>query len=229
MPAIWDDEGFSSGGIKGIIQMRATLDSIEEDTVSEKFPGMQMKLNYEDVEVLETETDELFEPDGGFLTMYQRQSTKKNSGNQYMLQAWSAFCRREKLPPPPGGVIGVSMIWARQEHEYDGGDISPARWMAPIEVVGDIPAHSESSSNEEPEVPPIELTEDTQAAIVAVLNAENGSPLSAVRRAFTKFPAAVRKDIGTAKDVPAALDYLVELGLVEFADGLYKPTNTEGE
>ena len=219
MPAIWDDEGFTSGGIKGIIRMRATLDSIEEDVAGDY--GMQMKQNFEDVEVLETESGELFEPEGGFVTMFQGQSTKKNSGNHFMQQDWATFCRREKLAPPPTGLTGVPMIWERHEHEY-GGDISSAKWMAPVEILGDVPAHSEEPVEGATAVE-IELTEDTRTAIVAMLNVENGSPLSAVRRAFTKFPAAVRKDIGTAKDVPAALDYLVELGVIEFEDGLYKP------
>ncbi|KKN67758.1 hypothetical protein LCGC14_0457910 [marine sediment metagenome] len=221
-PAIWEDDGFSSGGVKGITRMKATLDSTEED-VPGKF-GMQMKQNFEDVEILETETGELFEPEGGFLTMYQNQSSKKNSGNQYMVQAWSVFCRREKLAPPPAGVHGVPLIWERQEHKFEGGDISPAKYMVPVEVVGDVPAHF-ADTPETAFDDPIELTEETQAAIVAVLDSTNGSPLSAVRREFTKFPAPVRKDIGTAKDVPAALDHLVELGLVEFEDGLYKPAD----
>ena len=225
-PAIWKDDEFSSGGVKGVTRMRATLDSIEEDTVSEKFPGFQMKQNFEDVKILETETGELFEPEGGFLTLYQKQSTKKKSGNQFMLQAWSAFCRREKLVPPPSGVVGVSMIWERQEYEYDGSDISPARWMAPVEVVGDVPASYDKAAPV-PATVDIELTETTQEALVAVLDTENGTSLSGIRRAFTKFPAAVRKDIGTAKELPGALDHLVELGLVEFEGGLYKPAATD--
>ena len=223
-PAIWDDEGFSSGGVKGITRMRATLDSIEEDATSDQYPGFQMKLNFEDVEVLETETDELFEPEGGFLTMYQKQSTKKNSGNQFMLLAWAAFCRREKLDPPPSGAIGVPMIWERQEHEYEGSDISPARWMAPVEVVGDVPVRDPDESLVEPPTE-LELSAETQSALIATLNVENGSPLSAVRRAFPKFSATIRRDIGTAKDVPAALDFLVDLGLAEFEGGLYKPSS----
>ena len=216
-PAIWEDDGFSSGGVKGIIRMRATLDSIEEDMPGDY--GMQMRLNFEDVEILKTETDELFEPEGGFLAIYQNQSTKKNSGNHFMLQEWSAFCRREKLNPPPAGVCGTSMIWERQEHEYEG-DISPAKFLVPTEVDVTITSAGEPES---PPYPEIELDKGTQEALVAVLNTDTGTALSGVRRAFTKFSAAVRKDIGTAKDVPGALDYLVELGLVEFEDGLYKP------
>lgn len=219
-PAIWDDEGFSASGVKGITRMRATLDSIEDDVPGDY--GMQMKLNYEDVEVLETETGELFEPEGGMLTIYQGQSTKKNSSNHHMQLGWSAFCRREKLDPPPSSLLKVPMIWERQEHEY-GPDLSPAKFFVPVELDADAPAHSDP--DESPVEPPakIELNEATQVAIVATLNTENGSPLTTVRRAFTKFTAAVRKDIGTVKDLPAAMTYLVDLGVIELEDGLYKP------
>lgn len=224
-PAIWEDDGFSAGGVKGITRMGATLDSIEEDVPGDY--GMQMKQNFEDVKVLETETDELFEPEGGMLTIYQSQSTKKNSGNHHMQQAWSAFCRREKLGVPPASLLKIPIIWERQEYEY-GPDLSPAKFFVPVEVVGDIPA----TSNEEPASSPdpeIELTEDTRAAIIATLSNAPGSPLTTVRRAFTKFPAAVRKDIGTVKDLPVAVDYLVDLGVIEFEDGLYKPVDLGGE
>ena len=144
-----------------------------------------------------------------------------------MQLGWSAFCRREKLDPPPSSLLKILLIWERQEKEY-GPDLSPAKFFVPVEVVGDAPAPTQANIDPMDQVAnEIELHEDTQATIVATLSTANGSPLTTVRRAFTKFTAAVRKDIGTVKDLPAAMTYLVDLGVIEFKDGLYKPVSAD--
>lgn len=224
MPAVWDDEGFSASGFKGLTAFAGRLDSIEEDMPGDY--GIQIHLNFEEVEILETESGELFEVDGGFLKQFQKQSGREGSGNDLMVKAWSAFCRKNKLDPPPTGVMSARMRWERQEHSF-GPDLSPAKFWVPTEILGDT-GFVPPTKEEEPEYV---LAEDTTTAVVAILDTKDGvgTPMSAIRRAFPKFTAAVRRDIGAAKDLPTAMDYLVAIGLVEFEDGLYKPAQIEKE
>ena len=138
-PAVWNDEEFISGGLKGITKFRGQLTEIEED-VDGKF-NTQLALYFDECVVLES-AEEVSLEDGKY-TDWIKQTNKKNSVNQAFVGHLQTFIKAHKLKGGvPDALYGQDIIWERQEvtegDEEQG--MSPGMCLVPIALAEDEPA-----------------------------------------------------------------------------------------
>ena len=214
-------EEFVATGFKGITKFRGVLVDAETG-VSGKY-GDQVRLEWEDAEVLAVEGDEDFPvfEDGVFQT-WVKESPSTSSVNWHMIDEVETFCRENKIAPISIHALkGLNLVWERHSQDY-GDELSPGTWFAPIEFVK--PPHPAKEKVVEGKT--TELSDATVAVIKEAVG--DGVPASKVRRGFSKFPAAVRKEIGGVENVPEVLATLVAQDVLYEDDGVfYAETTTE--
>lgn len=138
-PAVWNDDEFVSGGLRGITKFSGQLTEIEED-IEGKY-GDQMALYFDNCTVLESAEEVSLE--GGKYTDWIKQTNKKNSVNQAFVSAIATFIKAHKLKGGvPDALYGQDIIWERQVviegNEEDG--MSPGLCLLPIAMADDEPA-----------------------------------------------------------------------------------------
>lgn len=243
-PAIWNDEEFISGGLKGITKFRGQLTEIEED-VEGKY-GDQLALYFDECTVLES-AEEVSLEDGKY-TDWIKQTNKKNSVNQAFVGHLQVFIKAHKLKGGvPDALYGQDIIWERQTviegNEEDG--MSPGLCLVPIAMGEDeapakgrraAPAATEEepappkrtrrSRATAPEEPPEEEPESGSPGVPSELTAfilstvgEDGATRDLIRRDITK-KAAMRKVLASTDGLEAVLAHMVPDQLVE-EDGTY--------
>lgn len=139
MPAVWNDDEFVSGGLKGISKFQGQLTEIEED-VEGKF-NTQLALYFDECTVLES-AEEVSLEDGKY-TDWIKQTNKQNSVNQAFVSGIATFIKAHKLKGGvPDALYGQDIIWERQTvieaNEEDG--MSPGLCLLPIAMADDEPA-----------------------------------------------------------------------------------------
>ncbi len=137
-PAVWNDDEFVSGGLKGITKFQGQLTEIEED-VEGKY-GDQLALYFDECTVLESAEEVSLE--GGKYTDWIKQTNKKNSVNQAFVGAIATFIKAHNLKGGvPDALYGQDIIWERQVviegNEEDG--MSPGLCLLPIAMADDEP------------------------------------------------------------------------------------------
>ncbi len=137
MPAVWNDDEFVSGGLKGINKFQGQLTEIEED-VSGKF-GEQLALYFDECEVLESAEEVSLE--GGKYTDWIKQTNKKNSVNQAFVEGITKFIKAQKLKGGvPDALYGLDIIWERtvviEGDESEG--MSPGLCLLPIALASEV-------------------------------------------------------------------------------------------
>ncbi len=135
-PAVWTDDEFVSGGLKGITKFQGQLTEIEED-VSGKF-GDQLALYFDECEVLESEEEVSLE--GGKYTDWIKQTNKKNSVNQAFVAGITTFIKAQKLKGGvPDALYGVDIIYERTVviEGDDSEGMSPGLCLLPIALAGE--------------------------------------------------------------------------------------------
>ena len=127
MPANWDTDKLTVGGLASVEKFIGRLESLDED-VEGKY-GLQIALYFEDCELIEAGDDVTLE--NGKFTTWVNQSNKQNSTNGYMLVAWQEFAAEHDPEIPPFGIL---LEWERQTYEF-GDDMNPGRALVPVAVV----------------------------------------------------------------------------------------------
>ncbi len=139
MPAVWNDDEFVSGGLKGITKFQGQLTDIEDD-IEGKF-NTQYALYFDECVVLES-AEEVSLEDGKF-TDWIKQTNKKGSKHQAFVRHITTFIKDHKLKGGvPDALFGLDIIWERQtviEGDEDDG-MSPSLCLVPIAMADDEPA-----------------------------------------------------------------------------------------
>lgn len=202
MSIVWNDEGFTEGGLRGIKRFEGVLKEIE-DGVEGKF-GPQVRFDFAEVEVLDA-AEPVVLSDGTFTT-WIRQSGRKNSVQHKVFIGMKEFAGAQGEGPVPSCFIGKRLVWEMQEFDF-GEDMSPGRGPVPVGTVG-----TESSSVAEP----VEafVPSDAVIALVKGAVAEDGVTSQMLRRALAA------KAAGKAALKEAGLDGVIQ-ALVD-ADVLYE-------
>lgn len=159
MGAVWNEDEFVSGGLKGISKFQGQLTEIEED-VEGKY-GDQLALYFDECTVLESAEEVSLE--GGKYTDWIKQTNKKNSVNQAFVGAITTFIKAHKLKGGvPDALYGQDIIWERQTviegNEEDG--MSPGLCLLPIAMADDEPAPATKSRSRRTAAPPADDEEE---------------------------------------------------------------------
>ena len=157
MPAVWGEDEFHAGGLKGISKFNGKAKEFEED-VDGKY-SLQVALYFEDVEVLES-TDEVVLEDGDY-TDWIKQSNKTGSVNEQFALHIRDFIRANKLKGGvPNAIYGHMITWERQEvtEASDDGKMSAGLCLVPVALVD--------------EEPPVKTTKTTKATKASAPPAE---------------------------------------------------------
>lgn len=240
MPAVWNDEEFVSGGLKGITKFRGQLTEIEED-IAGKY-GDQLALYFDECTVLES-AEEISLEDGKY-TDWIKQTNTKNSKNQAFVRHITTFIKDHKLKGGvPDALYGQDLIWERQvviEGNEEAG-MSPGMCLVPIAMGEDeAPKGRRASKTEgpEPEAKPTrrrraaaepedEEPPATEGSIPSELTefvlgvvGEDGATRDLIRRDITK-KAAMAKAQRAAGGLDAVLAHMVEEGGIVEEDGTF--------
>lgn len=243
MPAVWGEDEFQSGGLKGITKFVGELDEIEDD-VEGKF-GMQLALYFSEVEVLES-VDEVSLEDGKY-TDWIKQSNRTGSVNEAFATNIREFIKDHDLGKSvPDSIYGNRIIWERQT-VVEGDEekkMSPGTCLVPIALEGEedekpakkSKASKSSKSTEkkgrkakpEPEPEPDEDDDsenessipDTLVDFIVETVGEDGATRDLIRRNITK-KTPMRKAMTEAGGLETVLDYLVENERLTEEDGTY--------
>ena len=130
MPAVWNEDDFTEGGLASVAEFVGRLTDIDED-VEGKF-GDQLELHFSDVEIIEAGEDVAL--DEGRYTSWVKQSKKKSSTNGLMYKDWREFAQANDMGPLPSCFFGVLMRWRKATYEF-GDDMNPGRALIPVELV----------------------------------------------------------------------------------------------
>ncbi len=136
MPAIWDPEAFVAGGMRGIQRFSGALVNHEED-VEGRFGKPQIRFEWSDAVVLETESDEEIVLEDGKFTDWVTQQSGKNSTNKRMVEDMAAFCKANDINGSlPNCLYELPLVWERATYEYEGTDdegkpLNPGRAFIP--------------------------------------------------------------------------------------------------
>ncbi|KKN77030.1 hypothetical protein LCGC14_0363690 [marine sediment metagenome] len=130
MPAVWNDDDFTEGGLASVIEFIGKMTGLDEDVEGQY--GDQIELHFEDVEIVEAGDGVTL--DEGRLTSWVSQSNKKNSTNGRMFADWIEFAKAHDMGPLPSCFFGVLMRYKKATYEF-GQDMNPGRAFIPVEVI----------------------------------------------------------------------------------------------
>jgi len=121
-PAVWNDDEFVSGGLKGITKFQGQLTEIEDD-IEGKY-GDQLALYFDECTVLESEEEVSLE--GGKYTDWIKQTNKKNSVNQAFVGHITTLLDRARRwrPVPRRSQLG---LWY-EPYRYPRTEAISAYW-----------------------------------------------------------------------------------------------------
>lgn len=251
MPAVWTDDEFVSGGLKGITKFSGQLTEIEED-VDGKF-GDQLALYFDECEVLEA-AEEVSLEDGKY-TDWIKQTNKKNSVNQAFVNHITTFIKSHKLKGGvPDALYGLDLIWERtiviEGNEEDG--MSPGLCLLPIAMSDEAPAKPAKTTksrrvappaDDEEEAappkrarrsraaattpPPDDTDEDSSDFPIALTTfivsrvGEDGATQDLIRRDIAKKLAMKKLKDAVDGGLEAVLSHMVEAGTLTEDEGTY--------
>jgi len=246
LPAVWNDDEFVSGGLKGITKFQGQLTEIEED-VEGKY-GDQLALYFDECTVLESAEEVSLE--GGKYTDWIKQTNKKNSVNQAFVSNIATFIKAHKLKGGvPDALYGVDIIWERQvviEGDEEAG-MSPGLCLLPIALADDEPAPATKArkgraaappADEEEEAPakparrrrsaaaepPAEEESDVPKELTDFILSrvgEDGATQDLIRRDIAKKLAMKKLKDAVDGGLEAVLTHMVSEGLLTEDDGTY--------
>ena len=142
MPGVWDRDAFVESGFDSIKKFSGTLVSVEEDVEGDY--GSQIAFRWSNVEILEADCDIVLE-DGEF-TKWLKQSSRKNSMNQKVVDAYLDFKDEAGLDGDNeqfAFLHDTPAVYEMTEFEFGknraNGEVMTGRFPIPVEIVEDKP------------------------------------------------------------------------------------------
>ncbi len=239
-PAVWNDDEFVSGGLKGITKFQGQLSEIEDD-IEGKY-GTQYALYFDECVVLESAEEVSLE--GGKYTDWIKQTNKKNSKHQAFVRLITAFIKDHKLKGGvPDALFGQDIIWERQtviEGDEDDG-MSPSMCLVPIALADDEPPKGRraaappvddeeapakparrrrSAAAEPPEESESDVPKELTDFILSRVG-KDGATQDLIRRDIAKKLAMKKLKDAVDGGLEAVLTHMVSEGVLTEDDGTY--------
>lgn len=219
MPLVRNRDAFIEGGIKGITLFEATLSGLEEDIPNSFQEGkLQARIDFSDVEVLESEDAVTLEDDN--FHFYFTQTNKSNSVAEKVITAYDDFAQANNIEGLAiDNLEGLRLIWARQVVEF-GKDMNSAKFWYPVGKAGDdLDAIKKSLGGKKSGGKKVDGSKALNEFILEaarISDTEEG-----IKKAIKSASADVRKAVSGGGGLDKVLLSLVETNLLTEEDGVY--------
>ena len=219
MPLVRNRDAFIEGGIKGITLFEATLSGLEEDIPNSFQEGkLQARIDFSDVEVLESEDAVTLEDDN--FHFYFTQTNKSNSVAEKVIGAYDDYAQANNIEGLAiDNLAGLRLIWARQVVEF-GKDMNSAKFWYPVGKAGDdLDKIKQGLGGKKSGGKKVDGNKALNEFILE--SAGMGDTEEGIKKAIKSAPADVRKAVSAGGGLDKVLLSLVETDLLSEEDGVY--------
>ncbi|KKL41286.1 hypothetical protein LCGC14_2367630 [marine sediment metagenome] len=217
-------DAFIDGGIKGILLFEGTLTGVEEDIPNEyQEKKLQARIDFDDVEILESEDAVALEDDN--FHFFFTQSNKKGSVNEKVVEKFDDYAQKHNIEGIAiDNLEGLRIIYAREVVDY-GKDMNSAKFWYPCAPAkgADIEAiKKECFGKGKGKGKGSKKADGSSALQELILEAGGmGETLEGFKKSIKSAPADTRKAVQAGGGLDAVLTALVETELLSLEDGVY--------